>query len=84
MPNGSGFDAGTQIELAECSENKLTFKTAFHHMDEQGGYDGWTEHFVKITPSFHGFNIRVTGRDRNEIKEYIGDTFNYALNLEIA
>lgn len=84
MPSGSGFDSGTEIKLDECTGDKLIFFTAFHHINEMGGYDGWTNHTVKISPSFHGFNMRITGRDRNDIKEYIGDTFHHALNMEIA
>jgi hypothetical protein len=63
---------------------KLVFNTAFHHMDEAGGYDGWTEHQVIVTPSLEmGYSIRVTGRDKEEIKEYIAEMFSAALDEEI-
>lgn len=75
LPSGSGFDSGTNIELDECNDSQLVFSTSFHHMDEHGGYDGWTEHKVVVKPSFAGIDIKVTGRDRNQIKEYIGDIF---------
>ena len=76
LPSGSGFDSGTEIELDECTDNKLVFSTSFHHMDEHGGYDGWTEHKVIVTPDFSGINLHVTGRDRNQIKEMIADYFH--------
>lgn len=80
LPSGSGFDSGTEILFDESTADKITFQTAFHHMDEMGGYDGWTHHRVIVTPSFiTGANIRVTGRDRNGIKEYIGEAFYSAL-----
>ncbi len=73
-PSGSGFDCGTS--LIDGDEKKITFHTSFHHMNECGMYDGWTEHDVIVTPAFDGFNLRVTGRDRNQIKNYIADVFH--------
>jgi hypothetical protein len=83
MPSGSGFDAGTELVIDVCDERCLVFKTAFHHMDEHGGYAGWTEHKVKVTAEFGGFDIYVVGRDRDQIKDYIAETFHQALNLEV-
>jgi hypothetical protein len=46
-------------------------------MDEHGCYDGWTHHKVIVKASlWAGIDIRVTGRDRNQIKEYIAEQFN--------
>ena len=82
-PSGSGIDCGTKIELADCTENKLVFLCQFHHMNDNGFYDGWTEHKVIITPDLaSGFNIRITGRDRNQIKEYLYDVYSEWLNEE--
>lgn len=83
MPSGSGFDAGTTIDIDRSNARKLVFKTAFHHMDQHGGYDGWTNHNVIVTSEFDGLNIHVTGRDRNDIKEYIGETFYSALHTMV-
>ena len=80
MPSGSGFDSGTKLDLDASSGDKLVFTTAFHHMTEHGVYDGWTEHRVYVTADLAlGFQLRVTGKDRNGIKDYIGDTFHEAL-----
>jgi hypothetical protein len=79
MPRGSGFDSGTKIDLDRSHASKLVFETAFHHMDENGFYDGWTEHTVTVTPSFQGFDVRVSGRNRNDIKEYISEQVHYCL-----
>jgi hypothetical protein len=77
LPRGSGFDNGTYFNWDESSENKLVFDTAFHHMNEGGYYDGWTEHKVIVRPCLSfGFNIKVTGRNRNDIKEYIHSCFD--------
>ena len=50
-------------------------------MTEHGYYDGWTEHDVIVTPSLRspGFSLRITGRNRRDIKEYIADAFHDAL-----
>ena len=81
LPSGSGFDSGTTIEINESKADRLVLHTSYHHMDEGGGYDGWTEHDIIVTPSLiHTINIRVTGSDiRNDIKDYIADTFYDAL-----
>ena len=87
MPRGSGFDAGTQFDICDhvdANRERLEFSTSFHHMNESGMYDGWTEHKVIVTPSFAGFDLRVTGRDRNGIKDYIAETFHNALERAVA
>lgn len=83
MPSGSGIDNGTKFIQDESHATKLVFNTEYHHMNENGFYDGWTSHKVKIIPTFYGIDVRVTGRDRNQIKDYLGDTFDYALGQMI-
>jgi hypothetical protein len=84
FPSGSGFDNGTHIDLDASGDDKLVFNTSFHHMDENGMYDGWTEYTVTITPSLGlDYRIKVSGRDRNDIKEYIADSFALALDCQI-
>jgi hypothetical protein len=83
LPSGSGFDSGTKIDLERSHGGKLVLTTSYHHINENGYYCGWTEHTVTVTPSFGGFNIRVSGRNRNDIKDYISDTFCHALTREL-
>lgn len=83
LPHGSGFDSGSKLSIEDCKPGKLVFETGYHHMNDAGYYDGWTEHTVVITPSFDGIDIRVTGRDRNSIKDYIHEMFHTALMTEI-
>lgn len=89
MPSGSGFDSSTTIDREASRPGKtgiecVCFTTAFHHMDGHGGYDGWTEHSVYVTASLaFGINIRVTGKDRNDIKDYIAECFHDALLSEV-
>jgi len=83
LPRGSGFDCGTTLDIEASKPERLVFKTSFHHMDEHGGYDGWTEHSIIVTPSLvYGFELRVTGRDRNGIKDYIAETMHNALGVK--
>lgn len=82
-PSGSGFDAGTQIDLDRSRPNRLVFTTEFHHMDD-GSYCGWTSHDAIVTPDLVcGVRIRVTGRDRNGIKDYIADCFSALADMEV-
>jgi hypothetical protein len=92
LPSGSGIDGRPHVllreELCEChkvqTERLIINDADFHHMDENGGYDGWTAHTVIVTPSLQfGFNLRITGRNRNGIKDYLYPTFEMALNKTI-
>jgi hypothetical protein len=84
LPHGSGFDNGTTIDLARSGENRLAFSTSFHHMNDNGFYDGWTEHDVVVVPSLaFGFTLKITGRDRRQIKDYIHDAFSEALSMDV-
>jgi len=84
MPHGSGIDNGTFIDIVNSTPNKLIFTFGYHHMNENGYYDGWTEHKLIVTPSFaFGIDIRITGRNRNDIKDYLYQTFEYAINLVV-
>ena len=82
MPSGSGIDNGTKIDLDSCSDKKIVLVCDYHHMNDGGYYDGWTTHDVIITPCFDGIDIKITGSNRNDIKEYLGDTYHYALTCE--
>ena len=84
LPHGSGFDAGTYLDFERSNEDRLIFTTSYHHMDEGGHYDGWSEHEVWVRPHLaFGFTLRITGRDRNDIKDYIGECFHHALDLTL-
>ncbi len=75
-PSGSGIDSGTTLDLEASSDNKLIFHCGYHHMDENGYYDGWTDHTITVKPSLaRDFTLTVSGRDRNGIKSYLSDIF---------
>lgn len=82
LPNGSGIDSGSKIET--ISDERIVISCSFHHMDENGYYDGWTDHKITIRSGFYlGFVITVSGRDRNEIKDYLAETYRAALGTRI-
>ncbi len=83
LPSGSGFDAGCKI--ISCSDTRLVISADFHHMDDNGYYCGWSEHTVIIEASLaHGFSLRVTGKNKRNIKEYLADTMHECLNQDVA
>jgi hypothetical protein len=84
MPSGSGFDNGTRLLPSKSTPDKLVFETAFHHLNEHGMYDGWTEHRVTVRPSFvRGFELKISGRNRNDIKDHMYEVFAAALETEV-
>lgn len=83
FPHGSGYDTGTKLDDSSTAE-RLVFNTAFHHMDDNGMYDGWTEHQVIVVPSLEmGYKMKITGKDKNGIKEMMCDDFHMQLDAEI-
>jgi hypothetical protein len=80
-PHGGGFDSGIQFLEDDSSPNKLVFRCDFHHMDEHGYYNGWSEHKAIVTPDLaFGYNLKITGRNRDQIKEFISETLGYWLD----
>lgn len=82
LPHGSGIDSGVQFDWDNSTSEKLIFTTSFHHMNGNGFYDGWTEHKIIVTPSFSGYNMKITGRDRNMIKDYLHDVFASTFSMD--
>lgn len=84
LPHGSGFDSGTKLDESKTApRSRVVFTTAFHHMNDGGYYDGWTQHSVTVKPSLlHGFTLSISGRNRNEIKDYIGEVFESVLSSD--
>lgn len=85
LPSGSGFDTGTYVMIAESTYRELKLGFSFHHMDEDGGYDGWTSHTVTVRPCFQGFDIEVSDLDDShpyateDFGDYVADCILTAL-----
>ena len=82
LPSGSGWDCGTKLDIENSTATRLVFYGEFHHMADTG-YDGWTVHSIVARPEFDGVALTVTGRNRNDIKEYLHELFYNALMLRI-
>jgi hypothetical protein len=75
LPSGSGIDAGMTLNYDESKPDRLVFDFEFHHMID-GAYTGWTQHKLIIVPSFvYGFVMRITGPDKNQVKNYLYQVF---------
>ncbi len=82
LPSGSGIDNGTVIYRDDCKPDCIVLATSFHHMNDAGMYDGWTDHVVRVRPSFDGIALTVSGRNRNDIKDYLAEMFHNVLASE--
>ena len=81
LPSGSGIDNGTTVDFDASKPERLVLTSGFRHMDEHGGYDGWSNHSVIVRPSLqHGIDVRITGRNRNDIKDYLGEVYQESLS----
>lgn len=76
-PSGSGIDSGTEFDFDSSMPDELYLRTAFNHIKPNGFYDGWTEHKIVVTPSLYtDIDIRITGPNRNGIKEYLHEVYH--------
>jgi hypothetical protein len=84
LPHGSGINSDYHIDFEKSHGEKIVFHFSFHHTDEHGYYCGWTDHTVTVTGSLQfGFTLKISGPNRNGIKEYFYDIFHYALSTEV-
>lgn len=83
FPSSGGIAKGVAIDLDKSNGSKLVFTFSYHHMNDAGSYDGWTEYVLTITATFHGINLSISGPDRNNIKEYLYAMFGYRLEQEL-
>lgn len=80
LPHGSGIDGGIHIEYDTTKPNQFQITFGFHHMNDHGFYTEWTEHVITVKPSFiYDFELKISGRDKNNIKDYLHDLFDSAL-----
>jgi hypothetical protein len=78
LPSGSGIDNGTKIRTMESW--KLTLIADFHHMNDQGVYDGWTEHVVTVRPDWRGIRVNVSGPNRDKIRDHLVELYQCTLD----
>lgn len=80
LPSGSGIDCGCKIDRENSGNIKVVISLSFHHMNENGSYNGWTDHVLTITPTLTGNpNMKISGSNRNQIKDYLYEVFDICL-----
>jgi len=82
LPSGSGIDSGCKIDRT-FKNNQVKIFCDFHNMDENGYYCGWSRFIVVCKPEFDGIDIKITGKDKYFVKDYLYDLFDTVLNEEI-
>lgn len=82
LPHGSGFDCGCSVPIERKWKNRIIINTDYHYMNDDGYYDGWYRFRIVVTPGFSGIDVKVHGRDRDGLKEYVGDTIYDALTAD--
>ena len=82
LPHGSGIDGKTEIDLEKSNSNRIVINSEFHHMNDGGFYDGWTNFTIVIKPSLaHLFELQIKGKfgkyqdTRGYLEELFGTTF---------
>lgn len=86
LPSGSGIDAGNNL-AAESTPEKVVIESSYHAMNEYGMYTHWINYKLTITPSLmRGYDMRIVGRfgKDKDIKEYLYDTYAYALDSAVS
>ena len=82
-PSGSGIDCGTKLVGLGAKSHALKFTADYHHMNDNGMYDGWTSHSITVRASLvYGLLVQIGGRNRNDICDYLADTYHSWLSEE--
>lgn len=91
LPHGSGLDGVVLCEIALSTEDKLVITAEYHHMNENGYYDGWATYTLTVRPSLaHGFTVHASGGSREarryaaDTREYLAEIFEAALRQHVA
>lgn len=80
---GGGF-CNIHFDYEESRVDKLVIWFSYHHMNDAGFYVGWTDHKLIITPSLvNDIDMRITGRDKDDIKNYFYEVFDIALREQV-
>jgi len=84
LPSGSGIDSGTKFDFDRSNDNKLIFYFGFHFMNDGGFYDGWEKYTLYVRPSLKfDIDLKISGKNRRDIKEYLYETYQYSLTRDI-
>ena len=80
LPSGSGIDSGCKIDVEKSSSDKVIITFGYHFMNDAGYYDGWEDYKLIVKPKlWNDFDLRIVGKDRRFIKDYLYDLFDTEL-----
>jgi hypothetical protein len=82
LPHGSGIDSGCTIDR-EFKKDCVIINVPYHNMDENGYYCGWSEFKVICKPEFDGIYLKITGKDKYYVKDYLYSVFANCLEEEM-
>jgi hypothetical protein len=87
LPHGSGIDGDTKIDWDRSMGDNIVINASYHHMDDSGTYDGWTDFSVVVKPSLqYGLDVTVRGkfpRKYADTRDYLIETFQCALSARV-
>jgi len=87
MPHGSGIDGEWVFDRENSGNDELNFYCSYHHMDEYGGYDGWTDFKARVWPDLQfGFRLRIVGpfpKKYSDTRDYLHEVIDCYLNEEV-
>ena len=74
FPIGSGI---CNTEVISVTDKKIVIGFSYQHYNDNGYHEGYTNHECRITAKFDDFNIYISGRNKNDIKDYLHELFFY-------
>ena len=84
LPHGAGLDGQRCVDLERSTGERIVICVEFHHMNDDGMYDGWTIHDIIVTPSLvTTIDVKVTGRNKNDVKGYLAEMFGNVLTADV-
>jgi len=78
LPHGSGVDGETKFNYEESKNDKLIINSAYHFMDDNGFYDGWTDIQIILKPDWSRVDLNVKGifpKKYSDIRNYLEELF---------
>jgi hypothetical protein len=79
LPSGNGIDCGCKVDILASNDEKIVIACEYHHMNDNGMYDGWTTHQILVRPAFRGLKICVRGQNRQYVHDYLYGVFDEAM-----
>ena len=81
LPSGRGL---SDVEFGETVKpDRVNIHCTYHCVNHDGYYDGYRDYVITAKPSFlFKLELNIKGRDYNGIKNWLWDTFHFALTQE--